>query len=72
MTQSAVHGGLDRASVLGVEGWDGYYAEVAVREGVKAVVTLDTDFDRFDGVHAEVLLSPSDHERLTEYLETGG
>ncbi|MEZ3116232.1 type II toxin-antitoxin system VapC family toxin [Halobaculum sp. MBLA0147] len=67
-TERAVSAGLDRASELNVDGWDGYYAEVAVDHGVETLLTLDDDFERLSGVTAEVILSPEQFAELNDYL----
>jgi hypothetical protein len=49
-----------RASGANVDEWDGYYAQVAIAEGVNTVLTLDDDFERFNPFDTEVILSPDE------------
>jgi len=62
--EDVVRGGLSRASEANVGGWDGYYAQVAIDEGVRTVVTIDDDFERFDAFETEVILTTEGFERL--------
>ncbi|PSP37938.1 hypothetical protein BRC71_08155 [Halobacteriales archaeon QH_7_65_31] len=71
MTESIVRDGLGRAGDANVGGWDGYYAEIALTEGVDTVVTIDDDFERFDGFETEVILSPEEFDQLNRFLDTG-
>lgn len=64
-----VRGGLDRAADANVGGWDGYYAQVAIDEGVRTVLTIDDDFERFDAFETEVILSPGEFEELNTFLD---
>jgi predicted nucleic acid-binding protein len=64
-----VRDALERARTANVGGWDGYYAQVAIDEGVNTVLTLDDDFERFDAFATEVVLSSDQFEKLNEYLE---
>ena len=57
MSEAAVRGGLARARTADIDGWDGYYARVAIDEGVNTVLTIDDDFERFDAFATE--LTPS-------------
>lgn len=66
--ESTVRSGFECASAVNIEGWDGYYAEVALEEGVGTILTIDDDFRRVDGVSTEVVLSPEEFDRLNEYL----
>ncbi len=70
MSKDIVREGFQQASELNVNGWDGYYAEVARAEGVETILTVDSDFEQLSGVTAEVILSPDECETLTEYLNT--
>ena len=70
MSKDLVREGFQQASELNVNGWDGYYAEVAKKEGVETILTVDTDFEQLAGVTAEVILTPDEFETLTEYLNT--
>ena len=51
-----------------VDGWDGYYAQVAVDEGVNAVLTIDDDFRRFDEFDTEIILLPGEFRELNKFL----
>lgn len=66
-----VRGGLDRAAAANVGGWDGYYAQVAIEEGVQTVLTIDDDFERFDAFETEVILSPNEFKELNAFLDGG-
>lgn len=68
MSQDGVRDGFSRASNFNVSGWDGYYAEVATTEGVKTVLTIDDDFERFDTFETEIILSPEQFRELNQYL----
>ena len=68
LSQSVVRDGFRRTAELNIDGWDGYYAAVALAEGVNTILTLDDDFDRLDGVSTNVILSPDEFERLNDYL----
>lgn len=68
MSKDLVREGFQQAGRLNVNGWDGYYAEVARTEGVETILTVDTDFEGLSGVTAEVILTPDEFEALTEYL----
>ena len=67
--EAAVRGGFERVGAANVDGWDGYYAEVAGAEGVNTVMTLDDDFERFEEFATEVVLSSAEFEVLNDYLE---
>jgi predicted nucleic acid-binding protein len=66
--EDVVRGGLSQASDASVGGWDGYYAQVAIDEGVKTVLTIDDDFDRFDAFDTEIILSPDEFSELNGFL----
>ena len=68
MPENVVRGGLSRSSDTNVNGWDGYYAQVAIDEGVNTVVTLDDDFERFDAFETEVILSSDEFRELNRFL----
>lgn len=61
--------GLKLSGRHNIEGWDGYYAEVALETGVDTVVALDDDFERVDGLTVRPVLSDLEHDRLDEYLD---
>lgn len=69
MPQDVVRGGLSRASEANVGGWDGYYAQVAIDEGVNTMLTIDDDFERFDAFEAEIILSPDEFAELNDFLK---
>jgi predicted nucleic acid-binding protein len=68
MPEEVVRDGLGRAARVNVDGWDGYYAAVALATGVETVVTLDDDFERVDGLAVEVVLDPAEFAELDEFL----
>jgi predicted nucleic acid-binding protein len=68
MPEDVVWDGLSQASDANVDGWDGYYAQVAIDEGIQTVLTLDDDFERFDAFDAEVILSPDEFSKLNQFL----
>lgn len=69
MSETIVRGGLAQASEANVGGWDGYYAQIAIDEGVNTVLTIDDDFTRFDGFETEIILSSDEFTMLNEFLE---
>lgn len=68
MAEDVVVGGFSRASDANIGGWDGYYAQVAMDQGVNTVVTIDDDFERFDEFETEILLTPDEFRELNRYL----
>lgn len=68
LSESEVRSALSVAGENNIDGWDGYYATVARKTGVSTVVTLDTDFDRPDGVEAEIVLSRSEFDELDRFI----
>ena len=68
MPEGVVWGGLSQASEANVGGWDGYYAQVAIDEGVNTVLTIDDDFQRFDEFDTEIILSPEEFKELNRFL----
>lgn len=68
MSEDVVHDGFSRASEANIGGWDGYYAQVAIEEGVETVLTIDTDFTEFNGFDTNVVLSPDEFVELNDYL----
>ena len=68
MPEGTVRSGFERAGTANVDGWDGYYAQVAAEEGAETILTIDDDFDRFEDVSAEVILSADEFATLNEYL----
>lgn len=69
MPEVVVRDGLSQASRMNVDGWEGYYAQVAIEEGVNTMLTIDNDFDRFDAFDTEIILSPSEFRELNTFLE---
>lgn len=65
---STVRSGFERAGESNVDAWDGYYAEVALEEGVETVLTLDDDFESVDGIDTEILLTPEEFATLNDYM----
>lgn len=68
MPEDVVSGGLSQAREANVGGWDGYYAQVAINEGVNTVLTIDDDFNRFDAFDTELILSPGEFTELNTFL----
>lgn len=68
MPERVVRDGFARAREENVDGWDGYYAQVAIEEGVNTVLTIDDDFERFDAFETEVILSAEQFRQLDSYL----
>ncbi|WP_079890816.1 type II toxin-antitoxin system VapC family toxin [Halococcus agarilyticus] len=68
LSEDIVRDGFSRASETNVGGWDGYYAQVAIVEGVNTVVTIDDDFERFDAFATEVVLSADEFSELNRFL----
>lgn len=68
MMESSVRAGFTLAGDANIEGWDGYYAQVALEEGVETVLTLDDDFKSVDGITAEVILSTKEFATLNQFL----
>jgi len=66
--EGVIRNGFERSASLNIDGWDGYYAQVAIEEGVETILTLDDDFDQIDGVTAEVVLSSEEFATLNDYL----
>ncbi len=69
MPEGVVRSAFDHAGSANVDAWDGYYAQVAIDEGVNTVLTLDDDFERFDAFATDVILSPEEFAELNEFLE---
>jgi len=68
MPENVVRGGFSQAAETNVGGWDGYYAQVAIDQGVNTVVTIDDDFERFTAFETEIVLSPEEFRELNRYL----
>jgi hypothetical protein len=71
MAEDVVRGGFSQAGERTVDRWDGYYAQVAIEEGVKTVLTIDDDFERFDAFDTEVILSPDQFAELNKFVRGG-
>jgi predicted nucleic acid-binding protein len=67
--ESTVRAGFDLAADHNIGGWDGYYARVAIEEGVKTILTLDDDFEDVDDLTANVVLSPEEFDTLNEHID---
>jgi predicted nucleic acid-binding protein len=67
-SEDVVRGGLSRARDANVGAWDGYYAQVAAEEGVNTVLTIDDDFERFEGFATDVILSTDEFRELDRFL----
>lgn len=68
MSDSVVRKGVSQSSEHNIGGWDGYYAQVAIEEGVQTVLTLDDDFERVDVFDTEIILSPKEFQELNQFL----
>jgi predicted nucleic acid-binding protein len=68
LPEDVVRSGFTLAGQTNVDGWDGHYAAVARSEGVDTILTLDDDFERVDGLSAEVVLTPDEFVTLDDYL----
>lgn len=69
MSESLLRGGFGQAANRSIDGWDGYYAQVAIEEGVNTVLTIDDDFEQFDEFETEVVLSHDEFRELNRFLE---
>lgn len=69
MPEGVVRNGFENARAANVDGWDGYYAQVAIDEGVNTVLTIDNDFERFDAFTTEIVLSLDEFLKLNQFLE---
>jgi predicted nucleic acid-binding protein len=68
MPKDVVRNGFSQASETNVNGWDGYYAQVAIDEGVNTVLTIDDEFKRFDAFDTEIILSSDEFSELNRFL----
>lgn len=68
MPEGTVRSGFKRAKTANIDGWDGYYAQVAAEEGAETILTLDDDFDRLPDVSTEIILSKEEFARLNDFL----
>ncbi|MDL5360854.1 type II toxin-antitoxin system VapC family toxin [Halalkalicoccus sp. NIPERK01] len=69
LSESEIRSALAVAGETNIDGWDGYYATVAREAGVSKVLTLDSDFDRPNGIDAEVILSRSEFAELDRFID---
>lgn len=67
--EAVVRESLTNAQTATIDGWDGYYAQVAIEEGVNTILTIDDDFERFDEFATEVILSAAEFRELNQYLD---
>jgi predicted nucleic acid-binding protein len=63
--------GLKTAARHGIEGWDGYYVEVARQAGADRILMTDDDFRKTD-LDVEILLSDEEFTELNEYIRSLG
>jgi predicted nucleic acid-binding protein len=68
MPEQPVDDGFEQARTMNVDGWDGFYAQVALDEGVNTMLTIDDDFERFDAFTTEIILSRDEFRQLNEFL----
>jgi len=68
MSEVLVRDGLTLAAEINIDGWDGYYARVAIDEGVETVLTIDDDFETVEGIEVNVILSSEEFAALNDYL----
>lgn len=68
ISEAVVRKGFAQAADANVGGWDGYYAQVAMEEGVNTVLTIDDDFERFDRFATEIILTPEEYRELNRFL----
>ncbi|RQG98800.1 type II toxin-antitoxin system VapC family toxin [Natrarchaeobius oligotrophus] len=68
LPEPVVRSGFSLSGALNIDGWDGYYARVALSEGVGTILTLDDDFEAVDGVSTHVVLTPDEFATLNDYL----
>lgn len=69
LPERVVRDGFSLSGDANIDGWDGYYAQVARTEGVATILTLDDDFEDVDGIATRVVLSPDEFATLNDYLE---
>ncbi|GAB7092459.1 hypothetical protein JCM18237_27300 [Halorubrum luteum] len=70
MLHDTVREGFSQAGEANVDAWDGYYAQVAIDQGVNTVLTIDDDFERFDAFTTQVILSSDEFAELNRFLES--
>lgn len=68
MAEPLVRDGIVLAGEANIGGWDGYYAQIALDEGVETILTLDADFERIDGVSTNVILTPDRFSALSDFF----
>ncbi|WP_136687114.1 type II toxin-antitoxin system VapC family toxin [Halorhabdus amylolytica] len=69
LPETLVSDSLDNARTAKIGGWDGYYAQAAIEEGANTLLTIDDDFERFDELDTEVILSSAEFRELNAFLE---
>ncbi|MFU1780571.1 type II toxin-antitoxin system VapC family toxin [Haloarcula japonica] len=70
MPEETVRGGFSSARAANIDGWDGYYAQVAIDEGVNTLLTIDDDFEQFVEFSTEIILSTEEFSALNDFLES--
>ena len=68
---ASVVDGLKTAARHGIEGWDGYYIEVARQTDTDVLLTIDSDFKKSE-IETEMLLSDEEFVELNEYIRSLG
>lgn len=69
MPESTVRAGFAQAGELNIDGWDGYYTQIAIEEGARTILTLDDDFNRLDEISSHIILSPEEFSILNDFIE---
>lgn len=70
MTEEIVRGGFSYARTANIDGWDGYYAQVAIDEGANTLLTIDDDFEQFEEFSTEVILSAEEFSALNDFIDS--
>lgn len=70
ITETDIDGALTIVGEHNIDAWDGYYAHIARETDAKTVLTLDDDFERVDGLTAEVVLSSDEFTELSDYIDS--
>jgi len=69
-TQQTGNKGLMFTREYNMNGWDGYYAHLYVREGASTLLTIDDDFQDIDKINDEILLDEAEFKQLNDYLDS--
>jgi len=69
LPETLVNDSLENARAVNIGSWDGYYAQVAIDEGVNTLVTIDDDFETFEEFDTDVILSSAEFQELNAFLE---